>query len=104
MGYLSAKWTAHTEQEVQATFLKQNMNIMKDSQTLEKLFALYLASHYDGVMLKGNFELGLRRLANSELARLKDVLLEKDEKINLSCDVVPILGVSQPQHQSSYHL
>lgn len=62
------------EQDVECEFIKQRMDIMKNPQALEELFALYLASHYDGALLKRNF------VVNTEMAKLKDALLEKDER------------------------
>ena len=79
MGYLTATRIPHSKHEVDVEFFQHTMDIMKDPQTLKELFTLYITFHYSETMLKRNFELGLRRIANTELAKLKDVLLQKDK-------------------------
>lgn len=56
------------------------MNIVKAPTTLEQLFKIYLDSHYDAALMKHHFNLGLRCIVNTEVAKLKDVLMEKDTR------------------------
>lgn len=53
------------------------MDILKVAEKLEELFKIYLVVHYDAALMKHNFDLGLRRIVNTKVDKLKDVLLEK---------------------------
>lgn len=57
------------------------------------MFAVHLHSHYDSVLFKHNFELGLQRLAKIELGKLKDALLDKDVCEGYGDSIPPIDNV-----------
>lgn len=65
-------------EETQSSLNNKAADILKNPETQQKLFAVYLESHPDGVNLAKNLDWALQHLMKTCVWKLKEALLEKD--------------------------
>lgn len=78
LGFISDRWIAESMDSINKFFVERTNECLRDGDTLEEMFDIYLQTHADSGHLEKNFERGVLHLLNAEMEQLTKILWDKD--------------------------